>query len=160
MTGSMRSVSSWVFVVGAALAIWSLGSPVRIVAQNQGNNAVYYQSGSAGACCKGSGAFVDASMFTSQGVTVCAIVNYVLTHAYPSAGAVIDARGLNSSNTSMTCTTAKPSPWAGIPNPPPSTILLPATSAAKLILNTSGSIYGTTQEGGIESNGTVFEVSP
>src|SRR5580658_2242236 len=43
----------------------------------------------------------------------------------PSSGAVIDARGLNSTNTSMTCTS---SPWAGISNPmPPSTILLPAT---------------------------------
>jgi hypothetical protein len=45
---------------------------------------------------------------------------------YPS-GAVIDARGLNSTNTSMTCTA---SPWAGISNPPPSTILLPATGGA------------------------------
>jgi len=26
----------------------------------------------------------------------------------------------------MTCTTTNPSPWAGIPNPPPSVILLPA----------------------------------
>jgi hypothetical protein len=40
---------------------------------------------------------------------------------YPS-GAVIDARGLNSNNTSMACTA---SPWAGITGPP-SNILLPA----------------------------------
>ena len=36
----------------------------------------------------------------------------------------IDARGLpGNTTTSMTCTA---SPWAGIANPPPSTILLPA----------------------------------
>ncbi len=44
----------------------------------------------------------------------------------PSYGAVIDARGLNSGNTSMTCTSSQPSPWSGITSPPPSTIFMPA----------------------------------
>jgi hypothetical protein len=57
----------------------------------------------------------------------CTVLYYVLTHGYPSAGAVIDARGLNSVNTSMSCS-AGWTPWnsgSAFVNVP-STILLPA----------------------------------
>jgi hypothetical protein len=95
-----------------------------------GPNAVFNSSGacSSSSHCTPSTAFIDVSVFVSQATTFCGILNYMLTPSngiIPSSGAVIDARGLNSTNTSMTCTS---SPWAGISNPmPPSTILLPAT---------------------------------
>jgi hypothetical protein len=80
----------------------------------------------------GSSAFIDASMFTASAPNICGILHSILNGAsYPLTGAVIDARGLNSGNTSMTCTT---SPWAGIPSPPPSTILLPATGANPIVI--------------------------
>jgi hypothetical protein len=94
-----------------------------------GPNAVFNSSGacSSSSYCTPSTAFIDASVFVSQATTFCGILNYMLTPSngiIPSSGAVIDARGLNSTNTSMTCTS---SPWAGISSPPPSTILVPAT---------------------------------
>jgi hypothetical protein len=117
-----------VFLAGVALL------PTCADAQSQGNNAVYHYVSitNKGQCCKGSSAFIDASVFVSNATTFCGVLNYMLTPingVVPSTGAVIDARGLANSSpaTSMTCTTANPSPWAGITNPPPSTILLPAT---------------------------------
>jgi hypothetical protein len=90
----------------------------------QGQNAVYLS----GTCCVGSSSFIDASMFaSSQHPNICAVLNFILSSTtYPGNGTVVDARGLNINNTSMACTTANPSPWAGIAHAPPSTILLPA----------------------------------
>jgi hypothetical protein len=124
--------SGWkALAIVVVLAGWFLALPATAVAQSQGNNAVYYQSGSSGTCCQGSGAFIDASAFssTNQGSDFCQRLNYILTHSYPSSGAVIDARGLNSSITgfSMTCATGW-TPWnngSTFVNVP-STILLPA----------------------------------
>lgn len=80
--------------------------------------------------CGFSGAFIDASVFVgSLNPNICSLLHGILNGSllgstgYPAYGAVIDARGLNSNNTSMQCTA---SPWAGITSPPPSTILLPA----------------------------------
>lgn len=119
----------WLFL-GTVIVIVGCFSafPTAASAQSQGNNAVYYQPGSSGVCCKGSGSFIDASVFISNGSTFCSTLFGILNaSSYPSStGTVIDARGLNSGNTSMTCTATNPSPWAGITNPPPSTILLPA----------------------------------
>jgi hypothetical protein len=83
----------------------------------------------------GSSAFIDASMFGAQNTDICAVLNFILkpsNHILPATGGVIDARGLpGNTQTSMTCSI---SPWAGIPNPPPSTILLPATTGATSIV--------------------------
>jgi hypothetical protein len=99
--------------------------------QGQGNNAVYK---SASTCCQASPAFIDASVFATSPLppnrNFCGVLAYILNPLngiMTSGRGIIDARGLNSANTSMTCTTTNPSPWAGISNPPPSTILLPAT---------------------------------
>jgi hypothetical protein len=122
---------------------WLSISPTRTTAQTPGNNAVYNASGTCSPRCADSGAFIDAKVFTSSPPTnnFCSVLNWVLNPAngiIPSAGAVIDARGLNSSITSMTCTA---SPWAGITSPPPSTILLPATgtgtSATPIIISST-----------------------
>jgi len=94
-------------------------------AQNPGNNAVFPMSG---LCCQGSSAFIDASVFVSgTNPNICAVLHNILGGVgYPAAGAIIDARGI-SGTAALTCTA---SPWAGISNPPPSTILLPATGGA------------------------------
>jgi hypothetical protein len=117
----------------AVLACWCsfLGAPAN--AQGvQGQDAVYNSSN--GIDIVGSYAFIDASMFATSppqsSRNFCGVLNFVLQNvdqppAYPS-GAVIDARGLNSTNTSMTCSI---SPWLSGSSyvTAPSTILLPAT---------------------------------
>jgi hypothetical protein len=120
----------------AVLSGCLLALPSQLNAQNtcsgaQGKNGVYNPScnnGNPGVV--GSSAFIDASMFASvQNPNICAVLKSILTStSYPSTGTVIDARGLPTSTppTRMTCTTSNPSPWAGITNPPPSVILLPA----------------------------------
>jgi hypothetical protein len=134
MKATTGCASGWIFFATVALVV-GLFSAVLIPANAQGNqgsqgqNAVY----NANEGTVGSGAFIDASMFTTSvsSNNICAVLNFVLQNVdiapqYP-AGAVIDARGLpGAMGTSMTCTAANPSPWAGISNPPPSTILLPA----------------------------------
>jgi len=124
-----EAVVNWTVVnVVLILACWILFSAVTARAQKQGQNAVYNPTGSA----TNSLAFIDAGMFAgnAQNRNLCSVLNYVLANidqppTYPN-GAVIDARGIPGVTplVSMTCTA---SPWAGITNPPPSTILLPAT---------------------------------
>jgi hypothetical protein len=67
-------------------------------------------------------------MFKAQAADVCGVIYYIFTHGYPSSfGTVVDARGLNSSTTTMTCA-AGTTPWnngSAFVNVP-STILLPA----------------------------------
>jgi hypothetical protein len=122
------------------LAGWFLALPLQLNAQNntcsgtQGQNGVYNatcNNGNPGVV--GSSAFIDASMFPATGRDFCGVLKFILSSStYPPAGAVIDARGLpGTTQTSMTCTA---SPWAGITNPPPSTILLPATTGAAPIV--------------------------
>jgi hypothetical protein len=129
MKGKINVAPHWLFL-GIVIAIvgWFSACPVPASGQSQGNNAIYYQSGSSGACCKGSGAFIDASMFIFTGSTFCSTLYSILHSAsYPSTGAVIDARGLNSGNTRMTCA-AGTTPWNNgtTYQNKPSTILLPA----------------------------------
>jgi hypothetical protein len=105
-------------------------------AQSQGQNAVYSASGSCNPQCQGSAAFIDASVFLGNGQTqgsdLCDVIYKILSGrtgiTYPPNGAVVDARGVNSTNSSLTC--AKGTPWfengTGSISVP-STILLPAT---------------------------------
>jgi hypothetical protein len=93
---------------------------------SQGNTAVYQGSGE----IAGSSALIDASVF--PGADVCAKINAVLTStspAFPSRGAVIDARGIVTPESALNCTSG--SPWQGTPPAagwPPAVILLPAIS--------------------------------
>jgi hypothetical protein len=119
-----------IVLVAAALASLLLLFPTSSPAQTQGNNAVYYQSSGSGTCCKGSAAFIDASVLVFTHSTICSTLYGILSstsYVYPSGGAVIDARGLNSTNTSLTCA-AGTTPWnngSTFVNVP-ATILLPA----------------------------------
>jgi hypothetical protein len=125
--GTTRHASGWLFfAILAVLTVCFSALPTPAQGQGtggQGQNAVYPPSG---LCCKGSPAFIDASMFATNNTDICAVLNFILSpgNGYPAAGAVIDARGLpGATGTKMKCTA---SPWAGITNPPPSVILLPA----------------------------------
>jgi hypothetical protein len=106
---------------------WSGLSVFANAQGSQGQDAVYNSI----AGIVGSPSFIDASMFGFSGTNICAVLNGILsssTVTYPPSGAVIDARGLpGTTGTSMKCPL---SPWNGIANPPPATILLPATSGA------------------------------
>jgi hypothetical protein len=85
-----------------------------------GNNAVYDQLGN---CCTGSSAFIDARWI--QLSDFCDTIHGILTSQnYPASGTVIDARGLNVGNATLTCAS---SPWGSGNNyvNKPSTILLP-----------------------------------
>jgi len=118
-----------VFITVAVFAS-CLTFPTRTNAQSQGNNAVYNSNASCSSTtyCGFSGAFIDASTFFNSppAKNFCSVLNWVLNPSngiIPPTGAVIDARGLPGTGTSMMCTA---SPWAGITGPKPSTILLPA----------------------------------
>ncbi|HXR16774.1 MAG TPA: hypothetical protein VN777_11305 [Terriglobales bacterium] len=131
--GSKRNLRSrWIVtglvVVGWALLIW----PREMRAQTEGNDAVY----GSGAVVTFSPSFIDASQFIghSQGLDLCDTIYGIFTNAwgvgaYPSAGAVIDARGISGA-TNLKCTHG--TPWSEGSNSVnlPSTILLPATSGA------------------------------
>jgi hypothetical protein len=141
MKGTTGPASGWmVSAIVAVLASWLLALPLQVDAQNtcsgsQGQNGVYNatcNNGNPGIV--GSSAFIDASMFAGNPPqrNICAVLNWVLNPSngiLPTTGAVIDARGVPGITppVSMTCTA---SPWAGITNPRPSTILLPATGGA------------------------------
>lgn len=134
MRTETKSTTEWMLLgaLGIAIVVFSL-CPSRAEAQ-KGDNAVYNSSSN---CCTSSPAFIDASPFATQNGNICSVLNFVLSPGngiVPATGAVIDARGLPFSRpaTSMTCTTANPSPWAGITSPPPSTILLPATGSTPI----------------------------
>jgi hypothetical protein len=131
MKSTTRLISEFVIITGIlVLGLWFLAVPPAAMAQSQGNNAIYYQPGSSGVCCQGSGAFIDASQFVAHATDICGVIYYIFTHGYPSTfGTVVDARGLNSSipGFSMTCA-ATTSPWTNGSTivSVPSTILLPA----------------------------------
>jgi hypothetical protein len=104
-------------------------------AQTPGQDAVY--SNSSGTIL-GSWAFIDASAFVTNpppsNRTLCGVLNYILdpSNHVLTAVSVIDARSLNSGNTSMTCAT-NTTPWyngtGSVFLAVPSTILLPATTS-------------------------------
>jgi hypothetical protein len=121
-----RFTPVWMYLgIAAVLACGLSAFPTLANAQGtEGQDAVYSASGGV----VGSSSFIDASQFGLSTSNICKVLNGILSGSgYPATGAVIDARGLpGTTGTSMTCTTANPSPWAGITSPPPSIILLPS----------------------------------
>src|SRR5947209_14343894 len=69
-----------------------------------GNNAVYNSTGGLAS----STAVIDASVFASTSTNICETIFSILNGTsgygpYPANGAVVDARGLTSSNSNLTC---------------------------------------------------------
>jgi hypothetical protein len=126
-------------------------------AQTTGNNAI-----SAGSSIVGSSAFIDASVFGNSKTkpTFCSIIRGILSGSsyptYPAFGAVIDARGLNSGNSTLTCASGE-TPWedgAGGYFANPSVLLLPASTITihqSWVLPDSTKLVG---EGASSSGGT------
>jgi hypothetical protein len=127
MTRIKVSTAHCAFCATVALLLSGvLFAPVRIEAQ-QGNNAVW----GAGSTPAGSAAYIDASAFASTSTDLCATLYSIISStSYPPSGAVIDARGINASNSAndgngnMKCVGT---PWVnGTGNTTnPATILLP-----------------------------------
>ena len=111
------------------LVVWLAFIPAPLAAQGtQGQNTVHASPTNT----VGSSAFIDASQFA--GTTFCSTIYSILSAStYPAAGAVVDARGLNSNNTNMTCA-APWTPWSNGTNVAnvPSTILLPPTGTTPI----------------------------
>ena len=118
------------------LLTWLLVAPNRAAAQAAGNNAVY--SGTTNSSIVGSSSFIDASVLPSTAThDVCFRINYALylltLSPYNGAG-VIDARGINTSNSSSSsgALTCNYSPWSSSSGQqsftsfPNAVILLPA----------------------------------
>jgi hypothetical protein len=116
-----------VFVSLMAALAWVSASPVSVQAQTQGNNDVWTVS-QGSPKQTGSSAFIDASVFASQYSDICETLYEIMTGGtgvtYPSGGAVIDARGINSG---LSCRTGSPWQRNGYSYiNVPSVILLPA----------------------------------
>ena len=121
----MKRTSRFAFVLSLFAALTVTGGPSRLLAQTQGNNAIY--SGSTPTITNSS-AFIDAGAVkgTSGNSDICAKINAALLLIPANAtGAMIDARGV----TSLTCPSGD-TPWkypsTGTPITTPATILLPA----------------------------------
>jgi len=164
MRCAARLGSAWMSlgIVGVLLCGLSAFATLANAQGTQGQDAVYNSSNGV----VGSSAFIDAGMFaTSQRANICAVLNFVLNPLngiITSAGAVIDARGIPGITppVSMTCTA---SPWAGITNPPASTILLPSGTIvipSKWVLPSSTHLIGegSTLSAGF-TPGTTLQVS-
>ncbi|HWY59533.1 MAG TPA: hypothetical protein VNZ03_34025 [Terriglobales bacterium] len=131
MRNAPRSASYWMFVALVVILCFA-SSATRSEAQTIGNDAVYNSNARcfSTTSCGFSGAFIDASASAqNQGTDVCATIYNILAGTppnppYPSAGAVIDARGISGS--ALKCA-AGTTPWnnGATTVSPPSTILLP-----------------------------------
>jgi hypothetical protein len=113
MKNAKRSGSVWASAaVAFALVAWVSIRPTHAEAQTPGNNAIF-DSGGHCSPCDSSTALVDASVFGGALKNICGVLYGIFSAAgYPSAGEVIDARGLpfTTPPTSMTCPTGT-TPW-------------------------------------------------
>jgi hypothetical protein len=152
----MLSKASWIVL---PLWIWvsveCLLLPPQVKAQTQGTNAVWLT----GTQPTQSPAFVDASQFS--GADICGQINaaLVFVQQHFPAGAVIDARGLGPSNSTMTCYQGA-TPWVyqGSTVNIASTLLLPAatiTIQAPWVLPNNTRVVGVTPN---PSQATTLEV--
>src|SRR5260370_25288665 len=138
-------------------------SPSRLQGQAAGKNAVY--SGSPTATVTSSTAYIDATAWASTTTPFpdfCDVINHAL-HAIPSgSAAVIDARGLNSSNTTMSCSGTN-TPWSATYTiTAPSTVLLPsATGGAspEITINATWVLPDRTRIIGLGRTNTSLQVS-
>jgi hypothetical protein len=136
MKSASRFACKWI-----VLAIILIGLLVALAeGQNPGNNAVYNSSNGV----TFSLSFIDASKFIGNGVNqssnICGVMYGILSgtfYNYPATGAVIDARGMTGA-TALTCPPGT-TPWNNGSHTvtSPSTILLPATTAAAPIVISS-----------------------
>ena len=122
-------------VLSAAVVFAACFSIFPITAGAQGNPGQNAVCTSTTGCSTtvGTSAFIDASVFASPNTNLCAVIYNILNgsllgkQGYPAVGAVVDARGLNLGNISMTCATGT-TPWnnGATTVSVPSNILLPA----------------------------------
>jgi|HubBroStandDraft_6_1064221.scaffolds.fasta_scaffold09469_3 hypothetical protein len=131
------ATSRWIpFAFALAFLALTVMLPNPAAAQTLGDNIVQGATGTLD-----SSSFLDASAFT--GSDLCARIYAALKQTYPTSPRVVDARGLNSGNTTMTCASGS-TPWlqSGVSISPPSIILLPAGT---ITINTTWTIPSQTQ---------------
>jgi hypothetical protein len=141
-----KTFCGYSLAVAGALVSLALAWPNTLLAQSQGNSVVYNST----PALTYSTAYLDASAFaTGQGF--CAIVGTALGKL-PSGGGVLDARGINSSNSTMKC--AGSTPWSALTSAVPALILLPAGT---IQTNTSWIVPNGTKLVGLGPGVTVIE---
>jgi hypothetical protein len=124
---SSLRVTQWFVAATSVLTVLLLTFPFCLRAENmctgaRGQNGVYAYCNNGSLGIVGSSAFIDAKDFGNTNQNICGVLNGILGGTGFIPGTIIDARGLPATGTSMTCTST---PWSGITNPHPSTILLP-----------------------------------
>jgi len=150
-----RLASGWISLATLVILLgWCSAWPTPAQAQSPGNNTVYASS----TAQTGSAAFIDASVVPQQ-TDICYTLYKIIsgaTYAYPSTGAVIDARGINSN---LTCAPGN-TPWQHTGSSPataPSVILLPA---ATITINTTWTMPANTHIVGEGPNLTILQATP
>jgi hypothetical protein len=150
----MNSTSrfGWRAILGLTLLASSTFLPRITHAQSEGNSVVYDSS----TCCSYSSAYVDASMWgnTTNKVGFCSILASALG-ALPSSGGVVDARGVNASNSTMQCV-GSTTPWSTLSAAVPATILLPA---GKIQINASWVVPNQTRLIGVGPGVTIIQAA-
>ena len=106
-----RSKNMILAVVLSVACIGVVVSPTRASAA-EGNNAICTNLSGTGCTTGMSAAFLDATPFASPTVDICATLFSIMNASTFIGGTVIDARGLTSTNSKLTCTAATTdTPW-------------------------------------------------
>jgi hypothetical protein len=129
MKGAPRFTTQRLLLATVVVFLTVLSVTLNRASAQDGDNAICTTTACTGTGIFASSAFIDASAFCSTGGSCttsddfCSVVNTALTKL-PTAGGVVDARGVMTS-TGISCTsTTTPMPFTGITTP--STVLLPA----------------------------------
>jgi hypothetical protein len=121
MTSTSKFTAGTLFCATLIIFVAWYSAFVTAVEAQTGYNAIF-----SGGVVVPSSSFIDATAF--PGSDICArLFNAISYSGYPTAGRVVDGRGLNSGNTSMTCLRGS-TPWSQTSGNTtnPATILLPA----------------------------------
>jgi hypothetical protein len=152
-----KTIAAQALLAAISVLLMFSASGSRLQAQVAGNNAVY--TGSPTAVLAGSSAYIDATAWAGTTSTdFCGAINQALNAAAGSA-AVIDARGLNSTNTSMSCSGTN-TPWSATYTiTSPSTILLPPAASTPITISATWVLPNRTRIVGAGRTLTTIQVS-
>src|SRR5437667_6808227 len=108
----MKHTKKTTLILALALAcIDAYVSPTRAFAA-EGNNANCTNSIGSGCTTGMSAVFLDATPFAVPTVDICATLFSIISSSTYVGGTVIDARGLNATNSKLTCTASTTdTPW-------------------------------------------------
>ncbi len=108
----MKRSKNMFFVLVLSLACTGVVGSATSASAAEGSNAICTNSSGTGCTTGMSTAFLDATPFASPTVDICATLFSIMNASTFVGGTVIDARGLTSTNSKLTCTAATAdTPW-------------------------------------------------